>query len=319
MGKKCSFLKVIAISNLKNLLTLFKLFLDITVENMLKFLSKPYPFNDDLKHNAKVILFISFGVLIFLLLFQPLEISSFSKKNIFYLVTGLAISTFLTLSLSLLVLPSLFPKSFDSSKWNIKKEIFWNLWLLFSISSSDLFFYSKLFSILDIGLYDIVKIILLGILPVAVLITINQERLLRSHLKSAQLMNQKLIENKQLKDELVTFESEYKNDNLIIKADSLIFIKSADNYIEVFFESQGIVKNQLIRNTLNQTEKLLKKFDFIMRCHRSFIININRIQEIQGNLQGYKLFFENIDLFAMVSQKYIIEFRKKIIPTGKTI
>ncbi|MCD6367125.1 MAG: hypothetical protein J7L46_06265, partial [Bacteroidales bacterium] len=63
---------------------------------MLKFLNKPYPFNDDFKHNAKIILFISFGILAFLLLFQPIEISSLSRKDVFYLVTGLAISTFLT-------------------------------------------------------------------------------------------------------------------------------------------------------------------------------------------------------------------------------
>ena len=279
---------------------------------MLKFLNKPYPFNDDFKHNAKIILFISFGILAFLLLFQPIEISSLSRKDIFYLVTGLAISTFLTLSLNLLVLPSLFPKYFDSSKWNIKKEIFWNLWILFAISSSNLFFYSKLFSILTIDPSDIVKIILLGFLPVAVLITINQERLLRSHLRSAQAMNKKLLANKQIKDKFITFESHYKNDHLIIKIDMLILIKSADNYIKVFFESQGTVKNQMIRTTLNQAEELLKEFDFIMRCHRSFIININQINEIQGSSQGYKLFFENIDLPALVSQKYIPEFRKKI-------
>ena len=279
---------------------------------MLNFLNKPYPFTDDLKHNTKVILFISLGVLAFLLIFQPIEVSSLSKKDIFYLVTGLAISTFLTLSINLLVLPSLFPKAFDSNKWNIKKEIFWNLWILLAISSSDFFFYSKLVGILDIGFSDIVKIILLGFLPVGVLITINQERLLRSHLRSAQAMNKKLLENKQMKDKFITFESQYKNDSLIIKANALIFIRSADNYIEVFFESNGVIKNQMIRSTLNQAEELLKKFDFIMRCHRSFIVNINHIKEIQGNSQGYKLFFENIDFPALVSQKYIPEFRKKL-------
>ncbi len=279
---------------------------------MLKFLNKPYPFTDDLKHNTKVILFISLGVLAFLLIFQPIEISTLSKKDIFYLVTGLAISTFLTLSVNLLVLPSLFPKAFDSNKWNIKKEIFWNLWILLAISSSDFFFYSKLVGILDIGFSDIVKIILLGILPVAVLIVINQERLLRSHLRSAQQMNKRLLENKQLKEELIPFESDYKKDKLIIKAGSLILIKSADNYIEVFFESNGTMKNQMIRSTLNQAEELLKKFDFIMRCHRSFIVNIDRIKEIKGNSQGYKIFFENIDFPALVSQKYIPEFRKRI-------
>jgi hypothetical protein len=79
---------------------------------MLKFLKKPYPFNDDLKHNAKVILFISLGVLAFLLIFQPIDISSWTKKEFAYLVIGIAISTFSVLSISLIVLPSLFQKFF---------------------------------------------------------------------------------------------------------------------------------------------------------------------------------------------------------------
>lgn len=279
---------------------------------MLKFLNKQYPFNDDLRHNAKIILFLSLGVLAFLLLFQPIEISSFSKKEIFYLVTGLAVSTFLILSFNLIVLPSLFPKIFNNKVWNIKREIIWNIWILLAISSSDFLFYSKLFGVIDINFSDIVKIILLGFLPVAVLIIINQERLLRSHLKSAQQLNKKLIESKQQKEKLIHFESDYKKDNLIIKSDSLILIKSADNYIEVYYEWEGIVKKQMIRSSLTKAEGTIQDFDFIIKCHRTFIVNINHIKEIQGNPQGYKLYFKNLDFPALVSQKYIKDFNKII-------
>ncbi len=272
---------------------------------MLKFLNKPYPFNDDLRHNAKIILFISFGVLAFLLIFQPIEIGTLSTKKIFYLVTGLAISTFLVLSINLIVLPSLFPKIFYNNRWNIKREIIWNLWILLTISSSDFLFYTQLFGVLDIRFSDIVKIILLGFLPVAVLIIINQERLLRSHLKSAQQLNKKLIEGKQQKEKLIHFESDYKKDNLSISPDSLIVIKSADNYIEVYYESEGMVKKQMIRSSLKKAIETVNELDFILRCHRTFIVNTNHVKEIQGNSQGYKLYFENLDFPALVSQKYI--------------
>lgn len=279
---------------------------------MLKFLKKPYPFNDDLSHNAKIIFFISLGVLAFLLIFQPIEISSFSKKQIFYLVTGLAVSTFLVLSFNLIILPSLFPKIFNNKGWNIKKEIIWNLWILLAISTSDFMFYSKLFDVFDINFNDIINIILLGVLPVAVLIIINQERLLKAHLKSAQQLNTKLINSKQQKEQFIHFESDYKKDDLIIKSDSLVVLKSADNYIEVYYDSDGIVKKQMIRSTLQKAEEVTTEYEFIFRCHRTFIVNINHIVEIQGNSQGYKLFFKNIDFPVIVSQKYINEFTKLI-------
>lgn len=279
---------------------------------MLKFLNKPYPFNDDLRRNAKIILFISFGVIVFLFLFQPIEISSLSKKEIFYLVTGLAASTFLVLTLNLIVLPSLCPKLFISNKWDIKREIIWNIWILLAISSSDLLFYSKLLGIFDISFTDIGRIVLLGFLPVAVLIIINQDRLLRSHLKSATLLNEKLIGKKDRDEKLIQFESEYKNDELAIKPNSLYLINSSDNYIEIYYEREGAILKSIVRSTLKKAEQEVGEYDFIFRCHRRYIVNINHIKEIQGNSQGYKLYFENIDSPALVSQKFIPYFKKKI-------
>ena len=133
---------------------------------MLKFLKKPYPFNDDLQHNAKLIFFISISVLVFLYVFQPKAISSFSPERIFYLVLGLGVSTFSVLSLNLIVLPSLFPKMLSSSKWTILKEILWNLWILLVISSADLLYYSKLMSFFNITVSHIFTIILASVLPV---------------------------------------------------------------------------------------------------------------------------------------------------------
>ncbi len=279
---------------------------------MLKFLNKPYPFNDDLRHNAKIIFFISLGVLAFLLIFQPIEIDTFSKKEIFYLVTGLAITTFMVLSINLLVLPSLFPKIFYNNRWNIKREIFWNLWIFLTISSSVFLFYSQLFGVLDMNFSDFGKIILIGFLTVSVLITINQDRLLRSNLKSAQELNKKLTNIKQKKKRLIHFESDYKKDNISISPELLILIKSADNYIEIYYKSEDTVKMQLIRSSLKKVNERINEFDFILRCHRTFIVNINYIKEIIGNSRGYKIRLENLDFPVFVSQKYLSEFKDKI-------
>ncbi len=279
---------------------------------MLKFLNKPYPFNDDLRHNAKIIFFISIGVLVFLLIFQPIDYSSYSNLDIFYLISGLAVSTFLTLSLNLIILPSFLPKVFLHNKWTIKKEIIWDIWILFSISGTDFLFYEKLFGLIDIDFTVIGSILLLGFLPVAVLIVINQDRLLRSHLRSAIKLNYKLKGNKQQKEKLISFESEYKKDNLTIKLESLVLVKSADNYIEVFYKSNDDIKSQMVRSTLAKAEQILHEYDFIFRCHRTFIVNKNHIEEIAGSSQGYKLFFKKIDFPVLVSPKYINEFKKLI-------
>ena len=139
----------------------------------LRFLNKPYPLNDDLKHNAKIVLFLSIGVFAFLSLFQPIGISAFSRKEIIYLVFGIAASLFVILTLNLIVLPSVFPRFFNSSRWNIKREIGWDLWMLLSISSCALLVYSKILGPIGIAFTDVLKVILIGSVPVALLIIIN--------------------------------------------------------------------------------------------------------------------------------------------------
>ena len=277
---------------------------------MLDFLRKPYPFNDDLKRNSKVTLFISLGILIFLLIFQPIDITELSSKQILFLVTGLAISTFLVLSINLMILPSLFPKAFYNGRWNIKKEILWNWWIMLSLSGSHLLFYAKIFGVLNIGFADVGRILLIGFLPVAVLIVINQDRLFRSHLRSALELNKKLLENKQEGERLIHFVSDYKKDSISILPEALVLIKSADNYIEIYYKSEGIIKNQMIRSSLKKAGELTREFDFIIRCHRTFIVNINYINEIEGNSQGYKLYFKELDFPGLVSQKYLQSFKE---------
>lgn len=279
---------------------------------MLKFLKKPYPFNADLKHNAKIIFFISAGILAFLLVFQPVEIKNFTNRQIFLIVTGIAVTTFLVLSINLIVIPSMFPKLFDNPRWNIKKEIVWNLWILLAISSSDFLFYTQLFGIIDIHFMDILKIFFLGGLPVAIIIILNQGRLLRFHLRSAQQLSNKITESKKMKEKTIFFESDYQKDNLTIKLGSLILIKSADNYIEVYFYEDSKVRKHLLRSSLIKAEALIKKYENIFKCHRTFIVNIDHISEIKGNSQGYKLYFEGLDFPALVSQKYISELNKRI-------
>ncbi len=278
---------------------------------MFKFLNKPYPFNDDLKHNAKLIFFISVGTLVFLFLFEPFDIGSLAFKEKIYLIIGLCIITFISLSLNLIVLPSIIPKLFVPAKWNVKKEILWNLWILFTISSGNLLFY-HFTGIFEFDIELVFTIILYGVIPISVLITINQGRLLRSNLKSAIELNKKLQEKRSLKEKMVFFESDYQKDNLSIKVNSLIFVRSAKNYIEVFWLEDDKVKKQMVRSSLSKAEEILEDYKFIYKCHRSYLININYIEKIEGSYQGYQLYLKKTESPIPVSQKNISEFKEMI-------
>jgi len=278
----------------------------------MKFYNKPYPFNENLRYNAKIIFFISIGILGVLLIFQPLELVELNRKDVFYLTTGLAASTFLSLILNLIVLPSLFPKLFNPKWWKVKSEIFWNIWIVFTIMASNFLFYSKLFGFFEIGIDTIGKLLLLSVLPVSVLITINQDRLLRTYLKSAEALNRKLSESLVPDDKLVTFSSDYKSDNLSLKVSSLQLIRSANNYIEIFYRENSVTKSKLVRCSMINANRTVSDFDFVLRCHRTYIVNVNHVVRVEGNSQGFRLALEGIEFPVLVSQKYINAFKRKI-------
>jgi hypothetical protein len=278
---------------------------------MLNIFNKPYPFNDDLKYNTKVIFFISTGVFAFLWLFQPFEIGILPVRQKYYLMLGFGFITFLSLSLYLLFIPSLFPKKFSSAVWSIKKEILWNSWILFTILVG-YFFYTKWLGVMKFNFYTVIKLVLTATLPISGLIIVNQNRMLRSHLKLADELNKKLKEHKLNQEKIIHFTSDYQKDSLALKVSSILFIRSANNYIEVFWKEGDIIKNQMVRCSMTSAEEIVKEYKFIFKCHRSFMVNINYIERFEGNSQGYRLYFENINFPIPVSKNSATKLKELI-------
>jgi DNA-binding LytR/AlgR family response regulator len=203
-----------------------------------------------------------------------------------------------------MIIPSFFPKGFSSTSWTIKKEILWNLWILFTILAG-YFLFTRFMGLMKFGFDMVITLVFVAIIPISIIIIINYNKMIRSHLKLADDMNKKLRENKDVHDKVVYFNSDYQKDNLVIKINSLLLIRSANNYIEVFWREGELIKSQMIRMSLLNAEKILKDYKFVLKCHRSYLININFIEKVEGNSQGYKLYFENVSFPIPVSKNSI--------------
>ena len=68
----------------------------------------------------------------------------------------------------------------------------------------------------------------------------------------------------------------------------------------------------MIRCSLLYAENLLKEYKFIVKCHRSYLVNINFIDRIEGNSQGYKLFVENLSSPIPVSKPSVSKLQELI-------
>ncbi len=271
---------------------------------MLEFLKKPYPFNSDLMHNAKVVFFIGAAIGLFLFFFEPFNFNEFTLREKFIVSSIISLITFAVLSFSMIIIPSYFKKLFSRNTWNVLKEIIWNTWIIISLIIG-YFFYFRFNTIFVIQPADVLKIILISFLAVSILVVLNRNRLVKLHLNVAVELNRKLMSKLDKENDTVTIESEYKKDSIVLSVKDALLFKSAGNYVEIYYFDNEVVKKHLIRTTLKNIEDLLTNYSFIFRCHRTYLINTNFIEQAEGDSQGIKLKIKGISFLVPVSRIYL--------------
>ncbi|WP_343320842.1 LytTR family DNA-binding domain-containing protein [Sphingobacterium multivorum] len=80
-----------------------------------------------------------------------------------------------------------------------------------------------------------------------------------------------------------------------------IFAKSMDNYCMIYFRMDGAVKKRLVRITLSRLSELFNTKS-IHRCHRSFLVNFEKIIVKEGNAKGFLLRFADTEDCAVISR-----------------
>jgi len=274
-----------------------------------EFLKKSYPFNDDLKQNTKLIFVISLILFLLFFLFQPFDINTLNTQEKYALIGGLIVVIFLGLSVNLLLIPAFFSDTRILKKWTVLKEIFWNIWIIFTIASA-YFIYFQFIGNFNFSFNILVKVLIISAIPVSILIPYNRTRLLNMHLQSALELNRYLEKKANPLPKVIHLQSDYEKDDFSVDVNKLLYIHSANNYIEVFWQDRKGTRSQMVRCTLKRAEEASRNYPFIFRCHRAFLVNINQIRRLEGNPQGYVLYVGEEEHTISVSRKYTLPFKE---------
>ncbi len=87
--------------------------------------------------------------------------------------------------------------------------------------------------------------------------------------------------------------------------DDLIYITSQGNYASFYIkEKNGLVKEKILRVTLQKINTDLEPFSRIIRCHKSYIVNTAYVTDITGNARGYLLKINCINFSIPVSRSF---------------
>ena len=93
-----------------------------------------------------------------------------------------------------------------------------------------------------------------------------------------------------------------------IPTDQIYYIESLQNYVNIYHSTEDTIQKKTERATLKSCEALIKNTDLI-KCHRSYIVNTSKIENVSGNAQGLKLHLYDYDTIVPVSRSYIPLFR----------
>lgn len=90
-------------------------------------------------------------------------------------------------------------------------------------------------------------------------------------------------------DKMVPFYDENGKLKFSVLLDDLLYFEASDNYVSIFYASNDKVAKYMVRNTLKAIEKKLAAYN-IVRCHRSYLINFNKVKILKREREG--LFLE---------------------------
>lgn len=281
---------------------------------MLKqYLSQPYP---QLGNKWKLTVTISLFIGLFMLIFQPFGITGSNNLHKAVFCFGYGLVTFVILLIDLYLIPFFLPSLFENKRWTGLKQIIWLVFIIFSIGLGNFVYTSVLLSFWNLHFFFMFQVYtsVVGIIPIVVLTIIQQNILLAQNLKSAQEFNSSLNrKNETQGDEWVCLTADNEKDRFEIELSHLLYIESTGNYIEIFYTKEGKLKSALLRSTLKRTELQLEQYPSMQKCHRAFVVNIDKITQVKGNSQGLRLALNDTETEIPVSRNFSKDLKDRII------
>ncbi len=110
-----------------------------------------------------------------------------------------------------------------------------------------------------------------------------------------------------INDKKIILKSPAVNQCIEVMPSKIEYIKASGNYVEIY--STGDKKAQLLRAPLRFVSERLVSYTFLIKCHRQYYVNIQKVQFHKGNSQRILLSLETAKDEIPVSKSFV----KKIL------
>jgi len=247
---------------------------------------------------------------LFLLAFQPFGVNNFDPTFSIHLEFALAALAFGALVTATVAVNEFLFRPLVLHSINRRKLIAWLAWTFLLISTVVFLFYNFLGNWHDFHwrsyLGFIRDVSMLLSLPVAGFLFFIRFEWLKSEYVQLQAIHLATPATR-----LLHFSSDNGKDQVSVALDDLLYLESQDNYVAVTWAEGETRRASLVRSSLKRLEESLRE-PTLVRCHRSFIVNLGRVRGCQGNRHGLKLTLEGADRPVPVSRAYTETLLQKL-------
>ena len=281
------------------------------LEKLIFFIRQPYPFGGDfgqkLRQNAGIGVFVA----LFLIVFQPFGAAMWQIPGKIVYLAGFGLVSFIVPTFVQSIVLAWLGKDKAEAIWTVGRETGLYIAILVLVALGNML-YSNIIGISKISFSALTAwvgiVALVAIFPIMAGILLRYERFVMLNQKEAAVLEDQLQhfhrEQLPLQTKRLVFSAENGRDRLELAADDLLFIESADNYSNFTWIQNGQIRRQLLRGSMKRFEDQIGENMPILRCHRSYIVNLNHIEHITGNAQGYRLVLARFGMEVPVARNY---------------
>jgi len=282
---------------------------------LLSALRRPYPHQPN---RWVILVLLPLFISLFLVTFQPFGLHGFSHEYKHLLLIGFGGVTLVMLALNMYLMPWILPKFYREENWTVGREMIFLIVVVLTISVGN-YFYSVIFGIAQwVGLYGLIVFVgftfAIAVVPIILILSYSHNQMLKRHLESAGRVSQFLPDPEKARTSDTSFRisSENSQHEITARTGQVICIESEGNYVAVHIAKEGSIVRETLRNTMKSIEDQLGEMDVFFRCHRAFMVNLEQIEKVEGNSQGYRITLRYLDQQVPVSRSYIRRFQEAL-------
>lgn len=270
-----------------------------------------------IKAELGLLLSISFGVFLFVLFFQPFPAINSGFDNDLVFVAGLSGIVLVSMIVVRTIIPWLIRENGDSDNNSKIYPRYLKGFIIFLISAVAFEFYLRYVGSVSIDFFITFKVVFICLAPPVILNLYDTLTGLR-HQNELHLAEKKTMQKQVEKYEedylnkYVEFVSENVSENFSLLIAEVVFIRSADNYVEIVFKEGETFKKKLIRNTLKNIELQIRQYSNFLRCHRICIVNIHFVERVIRDNQNHLLVIRGSDEQIPLSRQYLLKLKEAL-------